>query len=442
HFHSAYTTGAQRAGTGVLASHLNRFHTQLGAGLLPSKALRRVGLRLDLSTRGDELVSGNPQAGGHGSEELIEGVHASATSGSAYPAHGGAAAGGAVGRILAISDVYRNRLERKAQRLCRHDVDHSPRPGAEVLAPQIYLHGAIGMNVHIAIAVVPTATPGVEADSQATLDGTGSLVAARVPVLLPINQFSSLAKFLPVHVRALAREVGVLGEELKRVHVQLSGKVLKSSHRKQRRLGVVRRPPSARGTGIRADRGVASNLVGYAGEDVGKGRHGSARRAPRAPGVRLPSNNRPVFLCRHFNLCEAGRSRPGHFQIHVALEQQFDGLAGKLRQPGVLNTPTVGRELAAKPSADVLADGLNVVVLDIDACQPQCFTDFTRYSGYVLRGEIGLQGVRTRPLSDATVCLKAAVCDHGHAVVTVGNDQIWVAESLARIPTLLTACRF
>src|SRR5208337_2696651 len=102
HFHSAYTTGAQRAGTGVLASHLNRFHTQLGAGLLPGKALRRVGLRLNLPTGGYELVSGNPQAGGHGSEELIQGVHASATSGSTHSAHGGAAARGAINRILAI----------------------------------------------------------------------------------------------------------------------------------------------------------------------------------------------------------------------------------------------------------------------------------------------------------------------------------------------------
>src|SRR5208337_1415106 len=203
HFHSAYTTGAQRAGTGVLASHLNRFHTQLGAGLLPGKALRRVGLRLNLSTCGYELVSGNPQAGGHGSEELIEGVHAPAPSGSTHSAHCSAAAGSAVDRILAISDIYRNRLERKTQGLCRHDVDYGPRPGAQVLTPQIYFDGAIGMNVHIAIAVVPTATPGVEADSQATLDGTGSLVAARVPILLPINQLSSLAEFLPVHFREL-----------------------------------------------------------------------------------------------------------------------------------------------------------------------------------------------------------------------------------------------
>src|SRR5208337_837778 len=97
-----------------------------------------------------------------------------------------------------------------------------------------------------------------------------------------------------------------------------------------------------------------------AGEDVGNGRHGRARRATSAPGVRLPGYDSPVFLCRHFDLGVAGGSGPRYFQIDITLQQQLDGLACQLRQPGVLNPPTVCAEFAAEPAPDVLADSLNV----------------------------------------------------------------------------------
>src|SRR5207237_697254 len=66
--------------------------------------------------------------------------------------------------------------------------DHGASGCAEVLTAELDLDGTIGMDVGAALAVVPLAAPGTDAESEAALDDAAAGISALVPVLFPIAQ--------------------------------------------------------------------------------------------------------------------------------------------------------------------------------------------------------------------------------------------------------------
>jgi hypothetical protein len=104
--------------------------------------------------------------------------------------------------------------------------------------------------------------------------------------------------------------------------------------------------------------------------------------------MRIPRHQRAVFLRADFDLSVGGGPRPGGFHFHVAIEHQLDGLARGLRQLRHVNAPFVGRELAAKSSPDVIANGLDIVVRNVSPLLAQCLSDLARKAGNILGGGI------------------------------------------------------
>ena len=74
--------------------------------------------------------------------------------------------------------------------------------------------------------------------------GPGAGFAARMPVLLPVDQLLRLAELRPIDLRARG-VVGVLVENLDRIHIQLGGQILDRAAGQEAGLLVVRRAPGA-----------------------------------------------------------------------------------------------------------------------------------------------------------------------------------------------------
>ena len=70
------------------------------------------------------------------------------------------------------------------------------------------------------------------------------------------TELGGLLKFFPVDFPASRRKVRVLGEKLDGVHVELGGQIFQRAHGQRRGLRMIRRAPSAGGSGVRADGGM------------------------------------------------------------------------------------------------------------------------------------------------------------------------------------------
>src|SRR5512140_2686648 len=101
-----------------------------------------------------------------------------------------------------------------------------------------------------------TPTPGVDRQPHATLHRTGSLVAARMPVLLPAHELVGDPQFVPIEFGAGPRDVEVFHHEVKGIHVQFCGRILYGAHGDETRLWMVRSTPCAARTYIRQHRRV------------------------------------------------------------------------------------------------------------------------------------------------------------------------------------------
>src|SRR5207302_5784363 len=96
-----------------------------------------------------------------------------------------------------------------------------------------------------AIAGVPAAAPSVQRNSQAALDHAGGFVAARMPLLLPLNELGGLLQLGGVNLRQLSGHADVLEEHLHWIDAQPGGQVFERRHGDQAKLRVVWRTPSA-----------------------------------------------------------------------------------------------------------------------------------------------------------------------------------------------------
>src|SRR5229473_323462 len=88
------------------------------------------------------------------------------------------------------------------------------------------------MNRGSAIAGVSCPAPGVDAEAESALNGTLARIAARMPVLLPIDQLRAFLKLRLIHFRT-RRVRQVLEEEVQRIHIQFGREIF------QRRAGDV-----------------------------------------------------------------------------------------------------------------------------------------------------------------------------------------------------------
>src|SRR5258708_39412950 len=104
------------------------------------------------------------------------------------------------------------------------------------------------MDDRAAIAGVSRAAPGVDAEAQPALDGTLAGIAARMPVLLPIDQLRAFLKLRLVDFRTCCVRQ-VFEEEVQRVHVQLGREIFQRRAGDVAALRMIRSAPRTRTAG-------------------------------------------------------------------------------------------------------------------------------------------------------------------------------------------------
>src|SRR5437879_7955113 len=127
-----------------------------------------------------------------------------------------------------------------------------------------------------------------------------------MPFVFPAHQIRRNGKLFAVCILALPGEIEILAEELHRVHVELSCKVIQSAHGEDGSLRVVRSAPRPRGTDVVADCSVFLALVRNA-EDIWNGGHTATAGTAGAPGVGLPRDKCAVLFRGYFHASVSGR---------------------------------------------------------------------------------------------------------------------------------------
>src|SRR5262249_48552049 len=135
HLDAAHAAGVELAlrVARLLTLSFDRLHSQLGTRLFPGEALGRIALHADLPINRLQLVRLRAEIRRHYLEQFVARVNGAAPGGTAYPAHGGAAARRAVGRILAVANLDLYGIERQTQRLSHDNVDDGSSTGPKVL---------------------------------------------------------------------------------------------------------------------------------------------------------------------------------------------------------------------------------------------------------------------------------------------------------------------
>ena len=168
---------------------------------------------------------------------------------------------------------------------------------------------ASGWMVGAAGAGVARAAPGVDAESQAALDGTAARIAAQMPVLLPLDQLGAFLELTLVDFGARG-VVDVLQEELERIHLQLRGHIFQRRASDKADLRMVGSAPGARAAGIDRNRGVIDRAVGDVAEHIREQLRVQAAAAESAggPGLGFPGGDGAVFLGADFDLARTPKA--------------------------------------------------------------------------------------------------------------------------------------
>ena len=261
--------------------------------------------------------------------------------------------------------------------------------------------------------------PRVEREAETALDRARTRVAALVPLAFPVDHLRALVELVAVDFRP-GGQVGVLLEELDRVHVQLGSQIFHRAHRQNRGLRMVRRAPRAGRSDVGRDAEVAC-LLGkpiLVVVHVRKRRAAAPGDAARRPGFRLEGDQRAVLLCADLDVAVVRRTSAGDHQLLVAVKHQLDGLARLLGELRARDAPSVDVELRPEAAAHVRRDHVDAVGFD----------GADRLVTRKPLGEIGgdardrlRRGVNrdfvVGPVHDLAVRLQAAVGDDAEAVV-------------------------
>ena len=206
---------------------------------------------------------------------------------------------------------------------------------------------------------------------------------------------SSLISLLP-----WPGDLQVLEPQLKRIHVELGGKIIQRAHGDDGRLRMVGSAPGPRRADVVADGGVLFALIGNV-EDVRNRRHASAAGTARAPGLRLPAGDGSVFLGRHFHAGVSGRPAARNFELGVALQHHANRLAaGFFGELSGNDGPAIRSEFAAEAAADVVLVNANVGGGDTDRVR-----HLAGNAGDILSRDVDHQMIVVRPLRGAAVRL-------------------------------------
>src|SRR5882724_9986288 len=123
------------------------------------------------------------------------------------------------------------------------------------------------------------AAPGMHRETNPAHNIARGILATGMPLLFPTHQVGGNAQLLTIGALPfLVHQIDALEKELKGVHVEFRGKVIKSTHRNDCRLGVVGSSPGACRADVVADCDVLLPLVGNAAKYVGNWWHTPAAR--------------------------------------------------------------------------------------------------------------------------------------------------------------------
>src|SRR5262249_25566236 len=178
-------------------------------------------------------------------EELLASIDGRAIDGRGHAADGRASAGGSVVGELAVTDLELQGFYGKTKGIAGDHQHAGARAGADVLRAHLYGDGAVGEDAEIAVARVSAATPGMEREAESALYRASSLVAPRVPTIVPSHQLVGDLKFFGVDACPRLGECDVLEHEVQWIHVELGGHVVERAHGDDACLGMVGRAPRA-----------------------------------------------------------------------------------------------------------------------------------------------------------------------------------------------------
>ena len=143
------------------------------------------------------------------------------------------------------------------------------------------LHRPIGVDADHARSVVAAAAPGVHADAHAALDVALGVLSPRGASAFSNQPVRRPPKFFPVNFSAAGREIGVLGKELDRIHVEFGSQIIQRAHGERGGLRMVRARQARAGPVFVADR---SMLAEFDWESQGR-KAAEACRRPFGPPV-------------------------------------------------------------------------------------------------------------------------------------------------------------
>src|SRR5438270_9654508 len=152
--------------------------------------------------------------------------------------------------------------------------------------------------------------------------------------------------------------------------------------------------------------------VGNANDIRQIGRPALCIRTSRAPGFRLPPNQRPVLLRAYYNFCIHRGALAGGHQFLVALEHHLYGTPRFLGEARAGESPAVGAELASEPAAHHRCEYAHFV----GGADDIRFCDFTRNAANVLRGSVQRKVVAV-PFRYLSMGLEDALSDEGCGIM-------------------------
>jgi hypothetical protein len=144
------------------------------------------------------LIGGHVHDGCQQVEDFPKRVDRSFSRRNADAADRGRSARCARNRKSRIAEPDLDLVDPEAKSFGRYHRDHGAGSGSEILSAQVDLDTSIGMDSRATLAVVAGTAPGVDTDSQSAFDGSGGFIAARVPVLLPLDHLRALGKLCAV----------------------------------------------------------------------------------------------------------------------------------------------------------------------------------------------------------------------------------------------------
>src|SRR5262249_6741860 len=200
------------AGAGVFPANGKGRRSKLRASLRPGEGLARVALHSNCTGDRFEVFRFRVERRSSLREDLVQCIERRATRRSADASDRRAAAGASRDRIPAVTYADLHRVHRQAERVSHDDVQRGSRPGSKILRSHLQLYRAVRLNRQVTVACVTLTAPGVNRKAEPSLDRPRTLIASRVPILLPPDQVGGGLQLVAVDLRALAGHLDVLHE--------------------------------------------------------------------------------------------------------------------------------------------------------------------------------------------------------------------------------------